>query len=179
MNPTKEKPCAYFMTLRTYGTWLHGDDRTSVDRVRNIVNTSRIQPDKKLHHAMQTLQKQESIILNRQQGDIVLDGMTHACNKYNWRLYALHIRSNHAHVTVKSERTPEHVMTQLKAHATRFLRKQNEFPQEQKIWSRHGSTKYLWQPESLYFANEYTIERQGQKMAYIFDDITYEEDFLC
>jgi hypothetical protein len=25
----------YFLTLRTYGTWLHGDERGSVDRFNN------------------------------------------------------------------------------------------------------------------------------------------------
>ena len=166
----KETPIAYFITFRTYGSWCHGDPRTSVDRQRNKINTLRIQANDGFHTSMVKMQKQDFIIFNREQGEIILDGMVHACNKYHWRLYALHIRTNHVHVTVRSERTPEHVMTQLKAHATRFLRVKNSFPKDKKIWSRHGSTKYIWDPMSLYLTNEYTIERQGQKMAYFFDE---------
>lgn len=32
-------PLAYFISIRTYGTWLHGDDRGSVDRQHNEFNT--------------------------------------------------------------------------------------------------------------------------------------------
>ena len=28
-------PLAYFITFRAYGTWLHGDERGSVDRLHN------------------------------------------------------------------------------------------------------------------------------------------------
>ena len=30
-----EFPLAYFISFRTYGTWLHGDERFSVDRKQN------------------------------------------------------------------------------------------------------------------------------------------------
>ena len=37
---------AYLITFRCYGTWLHGDDRGSVDRrFYNRVGTPRITPD--------------------------------------------------------------------------------------------------------------------------------------
>lgn len=164
-----EKPLAYFITFRTYGTWHHGDERLSVDRVRNIHNTPKINPNKNLKKQMQELQQHDSIIFTQVQADIILESFVTACNKYNWRLYSLHIRTNHVHLTVKSDNRPEHVMTELKAYATRLLRKRGAFKAEQKIWSRHGSTKYIWTPESLYFSSDYTIEQQGQKMAYFFN----------
>ena len=33
---TGEFALAYFITFRCYGTWLHGDERGSVDRFHNI-----------------------------------------------------------------------------------------------------------------------------------------------
>ncbi|MCX7120266.1 MAG: transposase [Gammaproteobacteria bacterium] len=170
MHDDSKIPCAYLITFRTYASWMHGDDRTSVDRINNRFNTPRIKPNPSLHRSMREMQKQASIILNQRQGEIILDSTAHVCHKNNWPLHALHIRTNHVHVTVTSERKPEHVMTQIKAHATQYLRKQNAFPKEKKIWSRHGSTEYLWQAEDLYFASEYTIEKQGKKMAYYFDE---------
>jgi hypothetical protein len=39
-------PLAYFITFRTHGTWLHGDQRGSVDRHgRNVYGTDRIKLD--------------------------------------------------------------------------------------------------------------------------------------
>ena len=32
-------PLAYLITFRTYGTWLHGDARGSVDREHNVFGT--------------------------------------------------------------------------------------------------------------------------------------------
>ena len=36
---------SYFLTFTTYGTWLHGDTRGSVDREHNIVETPYLEPD--------------------------------------------------------------------------------------------------------------------------------------
>jgi len=35
-------PIAFFITFRTYGTWLHGDERGSVDRCHNHYGTPRL-----------------------------------------------------------------------------------------------------------------------------------------
>ncbi|MGQ0761444.1 MAG: hypothetical protein ACT4OT_05435 [Acidobacteriota bacterium] len=32
-------PLAYLITFRCYGTWLHGDERGSVDRKQNVYGT--------------------------------------------------------------------------------------------------------------------------------------------
>ena len=37
-------PLGYLITFRTYGTWLHGDPRGSVDRFHNIYGTPKLPP---------------------------------------------------------------------------------------------------------------------------------------
>lgn len=162
-------PLAYFITFRTYASWLHGDERLSVSRAQNVYQSPKINPNTNLKNQMQALQKQSSIIFTHLQGEIILNAAVDTCNQQGWRLYALHIRSNHVHLTVKADCKPESVMTKIKSRATFFLRKHSEFSKDQKIWSRHGSTKYIWSPESLYYSSDYTVERQGQKMAYVFN----------
>src|SRR5258707_2268858 len=44
-----EFPLAYLITLRTYGTWLHGDERGSMDRKHNVYGTSKIAPNSRLN----------------------------------------------------------------------------------------------------------------------------------
>ena len=39
-------PLAFFITFRTYGTWLHGDPRGSVDRQHNRYGTPYLPPNK-------------------------------------------------------------------------------------------------------------------------------------
>ena len=41
----KEFPLAYLISFRTYGTWLHGDKRGSMDRKHNVYGTSKISPN--------------------------------------------------------------------------------------------------------------------------------------
>src|SRR5882672_3802542 len=43
-----EFPLAYLITLRTYGIWLHGDERGSMDRKNNIYGTSTIAQNPRL-----------------------------------------------------------------------------------------------------------------------------------
>jgi len=38
-------PLGYFLTFTCYGTWLHGDERGSVDREHNIPGTPILPPD--------------------------------------------------------------------------------------------------------------------------------------
>ena len=123
----KAEPLAYFITFRTYASWLHGDERSSVDREHHIYGTPRIQPNKNLKQVMQKQQKQDTILLNRNHGDIILNAALKACNNYNWHLFSMHVRTNHVHLTIRSNRSHHHVTTQIKAYATRFLREQNAF----------------------------------------------------
>ena len=44
-TPMPDRPLAYFSTFTTYGTWLHGDERGSVDREHNQVGTPWLEPD--------------------------------------------------------------------------------------------------------------------------------------
>jgi hypothetical protein len=37
-----DTPLAHLITFRTYGTWLHGDSRGSVNRFRNTYGTRRL-----------------------------------------------------------------------------------------------------------------------------------------
>jgi hypothetical protein len=38
-------PVGYLITFRSYGTWLHGDRRGSVDRLHRIYGTPRLPPN--------------------------------------------------------------------------------------------------------------------------------------
>ena len=49
-------PLAYLITFRCYGTWLHGDERGSIDRFHNRYRSPYIDPNKKWHrHNAQVL----------------------------------------------------------------------------------------------------------------------------
>jgi hypothetical protein len=46
-----EFPLAYFISFRCYGTWLHGDERGSMNRKQNQYGTPRIPTNQRLETA--------------------------------------------------------------------------------------------------------------------------------
>jgi REP element-mobilizing transposase RayT len=93
---------------------------------------------------------------------IVRETIVAHCRHRGWDLHALNVRTNHVHVVVAAgDLSPEVVMTQLKAWATRRLREAGCVSLRQRVWTHHGSTKYLWAESSAIAAVAYVLEGQG------------------
>jgi hypothetical protein len=56
-------PLAYFISFRSYGTWLHGDERGSIDRFHNRYGSPYIPPNKDWHRSNKQLLKTSPLIL--------------------------------------------------------------------------------------------------------------------
>src|SRR6267378_5992780 len=96
-----EFPLAYLITIRTFGTWLHGDERHSVDRHgRNIYGTPDIHPNQKLEEIMRSELKQPPVVLNESQRRAVESAIRELCEKRKYFLQAINARTNHAHAVV-------------------------------------------------------------------------------
>jgi REP element-mobilizing transposase RayT len=158
-------PLAYFITFRTHGTWLHGDQRRSVDRHgRNIYGTERIKLDPVFSVTMDRNMVSEPFILNGNQRAIVERSIRDVCAFRGYGLSAVNVRTNHAHVVVSAAAPPNPIMRALKANATRELRNAKLVEPNQRIWSRGGSTRYLWKPQNIERAINYTLYGQGDDL---------------
>jgi hypothetical protein len=74
------------------------------------------------------------------------------------------VRTNHVHVVVRALTTPERIMNDLKAYASRKLNGAGLDATGRKRWSRHGSTRYLWSQEEIAARVDYTLHQQGAPM---------------
>jgi REP element-mobilizing transposase RayT len=83
------------------------------------------------------------------------------CAFRSWALWALNIRGAHIHAVVSGDAKPEAIMHALKANGTRLLRERTGLAPDQKVWARHGSTRYLWNADAVAAAVDYTLNRQG------------------
>ena len=64
-------PLAYLITLRCFGTWLHGDDREAVDRHGfNLYGTPRRRASPNLQAAMKTNMRVEPILFSEAQREV-------------------------------------------------------------------------------------------------------------
>ena len=155
-------PLAYLITFRTYGTWLHGDERTSVKREGwNRFEHPRYPPNKTLEKWMAEEMKQTSSILNARMRQVVDSAIRELCESRSYSLKALNVRTNHAHAVVAAAMKPERIGDSMKAAGTKALREAGLIDKDQKIWSRGRSRRYLWKPRHVVAAIEYTLYGQG------------------
>ncbi len=74
-------------------------------------------------------------------------------------MHAVNVRTNHVHIVVTADRSPEEVMNQLKAWCSRRLNESAESGGK-RWWTKHGSTK--WINAEDYLRNAICYVRDGQ-----------------
>jgi alanyl-tRNA synthetase/REP element-mobilizing transposase RayT len=155
------RPIAYFITFTTYGTWMHGSDKGSVDRDHNIPGTPLVEPDADRQATESNLKKGDPFTLDAKARSIVERTIQEVAEHRAWRIHAVNVRTNHVHVVVTSDATAEQTMLDFKSYATRRLVEAGSAPSGAKVWTRHGSTRYLWDVDDAESACVYVREGQG------------------
>ena len=155
-------PLAYLITFRSYGTWLHGDKRGSVDRFHNHYKSPYLPPDEeRLIHTLSQLSS-EIITPNAKQRELVEQSIRETCTVRNWTLRAVNVRTNHVHTVVSiGTASPDRALNDFKAYATRKMRRNDCLVSERSPWSDKGSKRSLWNERSLELAVDYVMNRQG------------------
>ena len=158
----RSTPAGFLITFRCYGTWLHGDDRGSVDRrFYNRVGTPKIVPDLEKVARKASQLKHEPFVLDASQRAVVEEAIREVCLIRGHTLVAINVRTNHVHAVVLGAGKPERLMNAFKAYATRRLRSHGLIGSDSHPWSRHGSTRYLWTDDHVVEAADYVINGQG------------------
>jgi REP element-mobilizing transposase RayT len=157
-----EPAAGYFITFTTYGERLHGDERGSVRRGR-LLPSERLEPNADLVAFERGEMGEPPLRLEDAQRSCVAATISEVCAFKGWALHALNVRTNHVHIVVSAgDIPPEAVMNACKAWATRRLRERGLLSPQGKVWTRHGSTRYLKHPEDVDRASGYVIEGQGE-----------------
>ena len=95
--------------VRGYGTWLHGDERGSVDRrYYNAFNSAKIKPDAEKESRKATQLKHEPFILNAARRTVIEAAIREVCTFRSYALHAIDIRTNHVHLVAGNGGSPEH-----------------------------------------------------------------------
>jgi hypothetical protein len=131
---------AYFITFRTYGTWLPGDDRGSTDMSHNGWDAPHLVADSHRRSMAYSRLATAPVTLDGQQRAAVERVIVEQCQFRGWALHALNVRTEHVHLVVSIGLRAERVLTMLKAYATGGLRQAGLWTQATSPWSRHGST---------------------------------------
>jgi len=155
-------PLALFLTFRAYGTWLHGDERGSIDRHNNVYGTPRIQPNKHFEAISQARLKFSPVRLDAQRRVSIENSVRETASRRGWGLWAFNIRTNHVHiVTAVAGKDPDLVLGAYKANATRWLRKDGLWKYDHSPWAEKGSKRRLWNERHVEAAIDYVLYGQG------------------
>jgi REP element-mobilizing transposase RayT len=159
-------PLAVFFTIRCYGTWLHGDDRGSVDRENNVYGTPRIAANNNWRRHNEQLLLNPPVRLGAAERASVEKAIRDTCQKRCWELLAINIRTNHAHFVSRiGNHSPSRALIAFKANATRQLREDGLWPHEHSPWADKGSKRNLWNERSIWEACDYVLNRQGADLS--------------
>jgi REP element-mobilizing transposase RayT len=158
----RTNPLAFLLTFRTYSTWLHGDERGSVDVEHNIYRTPLIHFDPQRQAIAAQQMKHRALNLDEAMRAVVASAILDECRYRRWELIGRSVRSNHVHVVVGFAGVrPEIMMGKLKSRATRWLRERGLVSADIPVWvDGPGSRRYLWTPGQVAAAAAYVAEGQ-------------------
>jgi hypothetical protein len=153
-------PLAYLFTWTCYGTWLHGDERGSVDFRHNVYGTPVLAEDLRRYERASYALQSEPMYLNDAMRELVAAALVQHAEFRGWKLAAQNVRTNHVHCVVGATSWPAGKMLgSFKARATAVLREAG-FVADQPVWTEGGSRRWLWDELSVYRACHYVLYGQ-------------------
>lgn len=155
----------YLITFVCYGCHLHGSETGSVDPQHNVPGSRVLEADPARAAAEMERMDQAPYNLDQTRREAVLEAIQEVCAHRGWGLPAAHVRSNHVHTVVEADVSPEKVMSDFKAYASRRLNRMRLDEPNRKRWARHGSTRWLWKPQQVSAAIQYVVAGQGEAMS--------------
>jgi len=164
-----DTPLAYFISFRAFGTWLHGDNRGSIDRFHNRYKSPYMPPSQIWYNHNQQRLRAKPLTLEAEHRKLVEKAIRETCEIRKWWLYAINVRTNHVHTVVTANRKAQLVLNAFKANATRELRQNGLWAQSFSPWARRGSKRKLWNEQSIAKAIDYVLNGQGEDLP-DFDD---------
>lgn len=158
----------WFITVRTYGTWLPGDHRGFVSYhrprrgVRVICNTPGTPRDADLPHLAKycaQISRGAPILLTRAQALALWSQFRETADHRNWFLWAVAVLVNHFHVVVgvPGDPDPNEIRGTFKSYGSRQLNRRWGRPRNGTWWVERGSKRILRTEESLFGAIQYVV----------------------
>src|ERR1044072_789999 len=149
-------PLAHLITFRSYGTWLHGDERGSVDRFHNQYQSPYIPGDRGQLEANLDRLSHAIVTLSAQQRESTENAIRETCAVRKWDLLAINVRTNHVHSVVSiGTAKADRALNAFKAYATRKMRRDGCWRLERSPWADKGSKRSLWNERSVERAIDY------------------------
>lgn len=167
----------WLLTSSFYGTWLPGDGRGFVGRVRDsrpdnpstqirLVHDCPGTPYDKalpgLEHTSVELMKGPPILLGRAHAEVLLSQFRETALIRGWSLLAAAVMANHVHIVVQTppDADPTKVLGDFKAYGSRALTARFGKPASGTWWTYGGSKRHLPDDRAVAAAVHYVLHKQ-------------------
>jgi REP element-mobilizing transposase RayT len=124
-----------------------------------------IGPDAEREQDERQTMVQSPYVMDAPRREVVRDAIVEFAKERSWRLWALHVRTNHVHTVITADREAGRLMSDLKARASRDLTLAGLDERDRRRWTRHGSTLHLFEWSKVQEKIDYTLHGQGAPMA--------------
>jgi REP element-mobilizing transposase RayT len=156
-------PLACLISFRTYGTWLAGDERGSIDRYHNQYGAPFAESNIIREQQQVAKLRSEPFVMNARSRHAVREAIEEVCRYRGWALYAANVRTNHSHSVIAGP-DPDKILGDLKRYSTRRLRAAGLWKHEHSPWSDKGSKRMLWNENHISSAVDYVLFGQGRDL---------------
>ena len=135
------KTLGYMVTWTTYGTWLQGDERGYVK------DGSVLKKNRKLRDLNKLMLRREAVKLTKREREVVRDAIIQAAVRWEQRVYAIAVCSNHVHVVVSYNGKDIGRCVRNYKNASFFALRRDGFTG--RVWTRGYDKRYCFYEESL------------------------------
>ncbi len=160
----------WFLTWRTYGTWLPGDARGFVDPVvddegnrviHNVPGTPLDSNNPLLQEYARQVMKGEPVYLSADHASALIVQFQETARFRGWELLAVAILTNHVHliVGVRGDPDPADLLRDFKSYGSRCLNRGWGKPANGSWWADSGSRRVLKTEEKLNAAIAYVLHQ--------------------
>jgi REP element-mobilizing transposase RayT len=162
----------WFLTWRTYGTWLPGDERGFVDPVvdedgkrviHNVPGTPLDADNQRLREYSKEIMKGAPVYLTAEHTPALLKQFEETAAYRGWQLVAVAVLVNHVHliVVVPGDPDPADLLRDFKSYGSRSLNRRWGTPANGSWWSESGSRRRLKSEEHLQAAIQYVLQQEN------------------
>ena len=152
-------PTSLFITWTVYGTFLPGDDRGWRHRTRGSIDAQPL-----LETWTRNRLNHDILLLEKCMRDIVESAIGEICAFRGWKLWAVSARTNHVHAVLTAPGyEPTLARDQLKAKATRELRRVYDVWKNRPVWAAKGDIEFLDTEDDIEQCVIYVTEAQDRK----------------
>ena len=114
---------AYLLTFLTYGTHLPGSEKGWVDARHSRACSPMLPFNAKRQAFWQAHLNETPWRLDEHARRITLEAICSVCDHRQRGAHAIHVRTTHVHAVIAGNTTPERMLSDFKAYATRALRR--------------------------------------------------------